>query len=87
MLAGLLNKQIADELGLALVTVKYHRGSAMRKLGARTAAELARIVRELGLPWAGISRPLMNHHQSEEFPPLQDGGSSVKSALRPGDMP
>jgi FixJ family two-component response regulator len=49
VLAGQLNKQIADELSLALVTVKYHRGSAMRKLGARTAGELASIVQELGL--------------------------------------
>lgn len=57
VLAGRLNKQIADELGLALVTVKYHRGSAMRKLGARTAGELASIVQELGLSgseWPGF---------------------------------
>lgn len=43
VLAGLLNKEIADKLHLALVTVKVHRGSAMRKLGARSAAELARL--------------------------------------------
>lgn len=41
--AGLLNKEIADRLGLALVTVKVHRGRAMRKMGAGNAAELARI--------------------------------------------
>lgn len=49
VLTGLLNKQIADELGIALITVKVHRGRAMRKLGARTAAELARIVQDSGL--------------------------------------
>ncbi|MGC3959500.1 MAG: LuxR C-terminal-related transcriptional regulator [Verrucomicrobiota bacterium] len=43
VLAGMLNKEIAEKLHLALVTVKVHRGSAMRKLGARSAAELARL--------------------------------------------
>lgn len=41
---GLLNKEIADQLGLALVTVKVHRGRAMKKLGAGNPAELAKIV-------------------------------------------
>lgn len=41
-ISGLVNKQIADRLGLALITVKIHRGRAMRRLGAHTAAELAR---------------------------------------------
>lgn len=43
VLAGMLNKEIAERLHLALITVKVHRGSAMRKLGARSAAELARL--------------------------------------------
>lgn len=43
VLAGMLNKEIAERLHLALVTVKVHRASAMRKLGARSAAELARL--------------------------------------------
>jgi FixJ family two-component response regulator len=43
VLAGLLNKEIAEKLHLALVTIKVHRGSAMRKLGARSAAELGRL--------------------------------------------
>jgi FixJ family two-component response regulator len=43
IIAGMLNKQIAAQLDLALVTVKVHRGSAMRKMGARSAAELARL--------------------------------------------
>lgn len=47
VLSGLLNKEIADRLNLALVTVKVHRGKAMRKLGARTAAELARITHDM----------------------------------------
>src|SRR5688572_9670915 len=49
VVAGMLNKEIADHLRLALVTVKVHRGNAMRKLGARTGAELARIARAAGI--------------------------------------
>lgn len=41
---GLLNKQIADRLGMSESTVKIHRGRVMQKLEARTAAELASIV-------------------------------------------
>jgi FixJ family two-component response regulator len=44
VLSGLLNKEIADQLSLALVTVKVHRGRAMKKLGAGNPAELAKIV-------------------------------------------
>lgn len=41
--SGLLNKQIANELSISEVTVKMHRGSLMRKLGARSVATLTRI--------------------------------------------
>jgi len=41
--AGKMNKQIAGELGLSEVTVKIHRGAAMRKMGARSLAELVRM--------------------------------------------
>jgi FixJ family two-component response regulator len=47
--AGLLNKQVAGELGVTEITVKVHRGNAMRKLGARTLADLMRMVQHLGL--------------------------------------
>ena len=40
---GKMNKQIAGDLGLSEVTVKVHRGSVMRKLDARTLADLIRI--------------------------------------------
>lgn len=43
IVAGMLNKQIAEQLALSIVTVKLYRASAMRKLGARSAAELARL--------------------------------------------
>jgi FixJ family two-component response regulator len=41
--AGLMNKQVAAELGLSEITVKIHRGAAMHKMGARTLAELVRM--------------------------------------------
>jgi FixJ family two-component response regulator len=44
-----MNKQIAGKLGLAEITVKVHRGNAMRKLGARSLADLIRIAQTLGL--------------------------------------
>ena len=47
--AGRLNKQVAGELGLSEITVKIHRGSAMRKMGARTLADLVRMAEALGL--------------------------------------
>jgi FixJ family two-component response regulator len=42
--AGRLNKQIAAELGISEVTVKVHRGAAMRKMQALTFADLVRMV-------------------------------------------
>jgi FixJ family two-component response regulator len=41
--AGLMNKQIAGELKLAEITVKLHRGSVMRKMGAKSLADLVRM--------------------------------------------
>jgi FixJ family two-component response regulator len=47
--AGRLNKQIAGELGLTEATVKVHRGQAMRKMDARSVADLVRMADKLGL--------------------------------------
>jgi len=40
--AGLMNKQVAAELGLSEITVKIHRGNVMRKMGVRSLADLVR---------------------------------------------
>lgn len=40
---GLLNKQVAGDLGISEVTVKIHRGSVMKKMGARTLPDLVRM--------------------------------------------
>lgn len=49
VVSGMLNKEVADQLGLAVVTVKVHRARAMQKLQAGNAAELARIAAAAGL--------------------------------------
>lgn len=41
--SGLMNKQIAGELSLSLITVKVHRGNAMKKMKAKTFAELVKM--------------------------------------------
>ena len=47
--AGLMNKQIAGELGVSEITVKVHRGNVMRKMGAKSLAELVRMADALGV--------------------------------------
>jgi FixJ family two-component response regulator len=52
VVAGLLNKQIAAELGISEVTVKIHRGRVMNKMGAQSLAELVRMTERLEIPTA-----------------------------------
>ena len=47
--SGLMNKQVAAELGLAEITVKIHRGHIMKKMGARSLADLIRTAETLGI--------------------------------------
>jgi FixJ family two-component response regulator len=47
--AGLMNKQIAAEIGLAEITVKIHRGHIMRKMAAKSLADLVRMAETLGI--------------------------------------
>ena len=48
VVSGLLNKQIAGELGTSEVTVKLHRGQAMQKMCAASLADLVRMAQKLG---------------------------------------
>jgi FixJ family two-component response regulator len=53
--SGLMNKQAAAELGLAEITVKIHRGHIMKKMGAKSLADLVRMAETLGITRAKSS--------------------------------
>ena len=44
-----MNKQVAGEIGVSEITVKVHRGNVMRKMGAKSLAELVRMADALGI--------------------------------------
>jgi FixJ family two-component response regulator len=50
VVSGLLNKQIAAELGVSEITIKVHRGQVMQKMGAESLADLVRMADKLGIP-------------------------------------
>jgi FixJ family two-component response regulator len=54
---GLMNKQVAAEVGLSEITVKIHRGHVMRKMGARSLADLVRMAELLKLHATKASSP------------------------------
>ena len=47
--AGLMNKQVAAEIGVAEITVKIHRGHIMRKMAAKSLPDLVRMAQLLGI--------------------------------------
>ena len=49
VVTGLLNKQIAGELGTTELTIKAHRGKVMRKMGAGSLADLVRMAAKLDI--------------------------------------
>jgi len=53
VVSGLLNKQIAGEIGTSENTVKVHRSQLMRKIGVGSLAELVRLAEKIGIPHKG----------------------------------
>ena len=49
VIGGLLNKETAADLGTSEVTIRVHRGQIMRKMGARSLAQLVRMADKLGI--------------------------------------
>jgi FixJ family two-component response regulator len=49
VVTGLMNKQIASEMNLREIAVKVHRGNAMKKMSARSVAELVRVAEAFGI--------------------------------------
>jgi DNA-binding CsgD family transcriptional regulator len=58
---GLMNKQIAGELGISEITAKVHRGNVMKKMGARSLADLLRMADALGFGKRRVSRTAGAH--------------------------
>jgi len=50
IVAGLLNKQVAAEIGTTEATVKVHRSQIMKKMGAESLPELVRMANKIGIP-------------------------------------
>ena len=50
VVSGLLNKQIAAEIGISVAAVKVHRSQLIRKMGANSLPGLVRMTEKLGIP-------------------------------------
>ncbi|ODP34445.1 response regulator transcription factor [Pandoraea sp. ISTKB] len=65
--AGRMNKHIADELGISEVTVKIHRGNAMRKMEARSFADLVIMAHKLGMTSPALYHGAIGRHRRDSL--------------------
>jgi FixJ family two-component response regulator len=56
VVSGMLNKQVASDLGISEITVQIHRSRVMQKMGANSFADLVRIAETLRIPLAAVPR-------------------------------
>jgi FixJ family two-component response regulator len=75
---GLLNKQIAFELGTVEKTIKVHRARVMRKMGVDSLAELVRVADKIAVP--SKSKPPAQQARNSKFEPKWQKSESLKSA-------
>jgi FixJ family two-component response regulator len=85
VVVGLLNKQVGSRLGISEITVKKHRGNAMRKMKAESLVELAKMAKRLRLPQAPAETLLVANNPSSPkrlilpgpIPPTRNGRSAL----------
>jgi len=65
---GLLNKQVAAELGTVEKTIKVHRARVIEKMGVESLAELVRAAEKLGM-FSAVTEPITAHAASAATPP------------------
>jgi FixJ family two-component response regulator len=65
VVSGLMNKQVARELGISEITVKAHRGKVMRKMKADSLANLVTMAATLGLAPAPVGVQANRHHRPQ----------------------
>ena len=73
--SGLLNKQVGEELGISVITVKAHRGQVMQKMRANSLADLVKMAGRLGLARGRETAMFRDHADRMGFPGGQLMGS------------